>query len=84
MNAALAPHPTFHPVQRLTARECWLAAQCTALKELLIQAQTTITLREEANRAYERQRGADQERIAALLRRNQQLTTAMHRAACAG
>ncbi len=65
-------------------RLLWLAAECVGLKALLIERQTHITALEEQARAAQAQHSRDADRIAALIRRNQELTTAMHRAACAG
>ena len=62
----------------------YLAAQCCGLKALLIEAQTTITGLEESQRAAQAQHSRDAERIAALIARNQQLTKALQRTACAG
>lgn len=62
----------------------WLAAQCCGLKALLIEAQTKITGLEEAQREAHAQHSRDAERIAALIARNRELTTAVHRTACAG
>ena len=58
-------------------RVLFLAAKCCELTATVIHQQTKITdLKEQGRR--------DANKIAALLRRNQQLTTAVHRTACAG
>ena len=62
----------------------WLAAECAGLKALLIEQQTHITALEEQQRAAQKQHSRDAERIAQLICRNQQLTRALQRTACAG
>lgn len=69
----------FPPVRAL-----WLAAECCGLKALLIAAQTKITGLEESLRTAQAQQGRDAAKIAELIARNQQLTSALHRTACAG
>jgi hypothetical protein len=71
--------PPFSPLHTL-----WLAAQCCGLKALLIEAHTRINALEEYRRLSDAQHGRDAERIAALLRRNHQLTASLHREACRG
>lgn len=58
-------------------RVLFLAAKCCELTAAVIHQQTKITDLEEQGRR-------DANKIAALLRRNQQLTAAVHRTACAG
>lgn len=58
-------------------RVLFLAAKCCELTATVVHQQERITALEEQGRR-------DANKIAALLRRNQQLTTAVHRAACAG
>lgn len=65
------------PRQRSTPRELMLAAACCELKSTVVQQQTRLTRLEEAARG-------DAAKIADLLRRNQVLTAAVHRTACAG
>ncbi len=65
-------------------RALWLAAECCELKALLIKQQTKVTGLEEDLREARAQSGRDAAKIADLLRRNQQLTSALHRTACAG
>ena len=62
----------------------WLAAQCCGLKALLVEAQTKITGLEEAQREAHAQHSRDADRIATLIARNQQLSKAIQRTACAG
>lgn len=74
------PSPrVFSPVRAL-----WLAAECIGLKALLIEAQTKITSLEESLRTAQAQQGRDAAKIADLIRRNRELTSALHRTACAG
>ncbi len=70
---------TFSPLHTL-----YLAAQCCGLKALLIEQQTKVTGLEERQREADAQHGRDAARIAELLRRNQELTRAVQRTACAG
>ncbi len=58
-------------------RLLFLAAQCCDLKATVVEQVTRITALQEQGRR-------DAERIASLIRRNQELTTAVHRNACAG
>lgn len=58
-------------------REIWLAATCCELKSTVIDLQTKLTALEERSRS-------DAAKIAGLVLRNQQLTAAVHRTACAG
>lgn len=58
-------------------RTLFLAAKCCELTAIVIDQQTTITDLEERTRR-------DAKKIADLLRRNQDLTKAIHRTACAG
>ena len=64
--------PAHYPLRTL-----FLAAQCCDLKATVVEQQIKISALEEQGRR-------DAERIAALLRRNQELTAAVHRTACAG
>ncbi|WP_395737447.1 hypothetical protein [Prosthecobacter sp.] len=74
------PRPlVFTPLHTL-----WLAGEGVGLKAQLIALQTKITALEEQARAAQAQHSRDAEKIAALVLRNQQLTTAIHRTACAG
>jgi len=65
-------------------RALWLAAECCELKAMLMRHQTQITGLEEHRRESEAQHSRDAAKIADLIRRNQELTTALHRTACAG
>ena len=58
-------------------RLLFLAAQCCDLKATVVEQATRITALEEQGRR-------DADRIASLIRRNQELTAAVHRTACAG
>jgi hypothetical protein len=80
-DSSLTPVPPkpFTPLHTI-----WLVAQCAGLKRLLVEAQTKITGLEEQQRALLTRHSADAQRIADLIRRNQQLTSAVHRAACVG
>lgn len=62
----------------------WLADECRGLKAMLIAAQTRITALEEEQRTAQAQHSRDAEKIAELHRRNEALTRALHRTACAG
>ncbi len=78
MTTALIPHPAYSPASPvLTVRELLLAAACCGLKEQIVSQATHIAALEEAGRR-------DARKIADLLRRNQDLTKAIHRTACAG
>jgi hypothetical protein len=85
--AAILRVPTLLPLpaRPFTAlHTLYLAAQCAGLKSQVVQQQTRLAQHEEALRSHERQHSADAQRIADLLQRNQALTTALHRTACAG
>jgi len=89
MTTALMPPPLFSHAAPpaplpLSMYSLHLAAQCLTLKAQLVGAQTIITAREECIRSQDMQSSRDQQRIANLIRRNQQLTSALHRTACAG
>ena len=58
-------------------RLLFLAAQCCDLKATVVEQATRITALEEQGRR-------DADRIARLIRRNQELTAALHRTAYAG
>lgn len=76
--SALIPHPAFSPASPVcTVRELLLAAKCCALKVEIVGQAARITALEERGRR-------DAAKIADLLRRNQDLTKAVHRTACAG
>jgi len=65
-------------------RALWLATECCKLKALLIKQQTKITELEESQRTAQAQQGRDAAKIAELIKRNRELTSALHRTACAG
>lgn len=69
----------FSPIRAL-----WLAAECCALKALLVDQQTKITGLEERQREAATQHSRNAAKIAALIARNRELTTALYRTACAG
>ena len=74
------PSPrVFSPVRAL-----WLATECCKLKLLLITQQTQITELEERLREAHAQQGRDAAKIAALIASKRELTSALHRTACAG
>ncbi len=58
-------------------RVLFLAAKCCELTAAVIDQQAQLT-------AHETRASSDAAKIAALLRRNQHLTAALHRTACVG
>jgi len=66
------------------AHTLWLATECCKLKLLLITQQTQITEFEERLREAHAQQGWDAAKIAALIASKRELTSALHRTACAG
>lgn len=62
----------------------YLAAECCGLKALLTEAEAKNTRLEASWREASAQHSRDAAKIADLITRNRELTSALHRTACAG